>query len=558
MPKLLESPPHIIGNTWRKYEDGSWYLPEKSLGFQVITWMFKYLRMPGGKFAGEPFVPTREQARFIMWWYAVDDEGNWLYRRGVLRRLKGWGKDPLAAAMSLAELCGPVAFSHFDEDGNPVGKRRPAAWVSIAAVSQDQTKNTFSLFPVMISKELKADYGLDVNKFLIYSEDGGRLEAVTSSPASMEGNRPTFVIMNEIQNWDSSVSGPEMENVIEGNLTKIPGARGLSICNAHIPGKDSIGERYWDSYEKYLTGEAPFDGTYYDSIEAPADTPGPVEIEAVYRENPDAFEDAVDKLRQGLLVAAGDAHWLPIEDIIKSCLSRNNLPTESRRKFYNQVNAAEDAWISKQEWDHKEVRIPGLELKPRDRICLGFDGSKSNDHSALSACRVDDGAVFLIKAWNPKDYKNGEIPREDVDRMVSLMFDTFDVVGFRSDVKEFEAYVDIWSRKYKRFLKVNASPNNPVAFDMRGQTKKFSLDCEDFHNSVIEHQLKHNGDVKLRQYVLNAHAYITQYDTVSIQKASKDSPRKIDGAVSAVLAWGSRKEYLMSKNARSGRVWVMS
>jgi hypothetical protein len=564
---LLEAPPHILGPVWQKYEDGRWYLPKKTLGVQVLAWMMTYLRMPGGELAGEPFRPTAEQCRFIMWWYAVDDEGKWVYSSGVLRRLKGWGKDPLAAALALAELCGPVMFSHFNENGNPVGKQRYAAWISVAAVSQEQTKNTFGLFPVMVSKELKQEFKLDINKFLIYSEAGGRLEAVTSNPASMEGNRPTFIIQNEIQNWTETEGGPAMANVIEGNLTKIPGARKLSICNAHIPGQDSVGERYWDNYQKILNGDDPDDGTLYDSIEAPPDTPGPVEVIQLYKDAVDedysAYEEAVEKLRVGITVAAGDAHWLPIDEIVKAVLNRNNLPTESRRKFYNQVNAAEDAWIAPWDWDAVEDKT--LALKPRDRICLGFDGSKSNDHSALAACRVEDGAVFLIKAWNPADQPNGEVPREEVDRFVDKMFSTYDVVGFRSDVKEFEAYVDIWSRKYRRNLKVNASPNNPISFDMRGQTKRFSLDCEDFLDNVLAGSdpsvdtkpLTHTGDRALRKYVLNAHAYLTTYDTISIQKASKDSPRKIDGAVSAVLAWGSRKDYLLSKKARTGKAVVL-
>src|SRR5699024_10491028 len=177
-----------MGPTWARNTDGSWHLPENTLGWGVINWWGKYVKSPGGDHAGEAFMPTLEQARFTLWWYAVDDEGNYTFREGLFRRLKGHGKDPFAAALSLAELCGPVAFSHFDESGNPVGKARHAAWVTVAAVSQDQTKNTFSLFPTMISKELKSDYGLDVNRFIIYSEAGGRLEAATTSPGSMEGN----------------------------------------------------------------------------------------------------------------------------------------------------------------------------------------------------------------------------------------------------------------------------------------------------------------------------------------------------------------------------------
>src|SRR5690554_4365979 len=117
--ELIPAPSHIIGPTWRRRKDGNWYLPEKTLGWGILNWMASYLNQPSGPDAGKPFLPTLEQARFLLWWYAVDERGRFTYRKGVLRRLKGWGKDPLAAAMSLAELCGPVVFSRWDENGEP-------------------------------------------------------------------------------------------------------------------------------------------------------------------------------------------------------------------------------------------------------------------------------------------------------------------------------------------------------------------------------------------------------------------------------------------------------
>ncbi|AER48200.1 terminase large subunit [Mycobacterium phage Blue7] len=574
LPELAPSPPHIIGPTWQKTTDGEWYLPEKTLGWGVLKWMSDYVNTPGGhdnpdrlkllielSEAGlleneNMFIPTSEQVRLVLWWYAVDDKGQYIYREGVIRRLKGWGKDPFTAALCLAELCGPVAFSHFDADGQPVGKPRPAAWITVAAVSQDQTKNTFSLFPSMISKKMKAEYGLDVNRFIIYSAVGGRIEAATSSPASMEGNRPTFVVQNETQWWgqgpDGKVNeGHSMAEVIEGNMTKVEGSRTLSICNAHIPGTETVAEKAYVEWQDVQSGKSIDAGMMYDALEAPADTP--ISEIPSQKEDPVGFEEGLEKLRQGLLIARGDSTWLPIEDIIKSILSTKNPITESRRKFLNQVNAAEDAWISPQEWDRLAMVDPLFKLQPKQKITLGFDGSKSNDWTALVACRVDDGMLFVLNVWDPQKY-GGEVPRDDVDAAVHSAFTRFDVVAFRADVKEFEAYVDQWSRTYKKRLKVNASPNNPVAFDMRGQTKRFAFDCERLEDAVIEREVCHDGNPVLRQHVLNAKRHPTTYDAIAIRKVTKDSSKKIDAAVCAVLAFGARQDYLMSKKARSGRV----
>ncbi len=551
--ELLPAPPHIIGPTWRKTIEGGWHLPEKTLGWGVLNWWAQYVKTPGGDHAGEAFMPTLEQARFVLWLYAVDDNGKYIYRNSVFRRMKGHGKDPLAAALALVELCGPVSFSGFTLSGDPMGKRRHAAWVQIVAVSMEQTKNTMSLFPVMVSSQLKEDYGLEVNKTIIYSEAGGRIEAVTSSPYSMEGNRPTFVIRNETQWWIEANDGHELAGVIEGNVTKIPGSRTLSICNAHIPGEDSVAERDYDAFQSVQSGQAVDVGTLYDALEAPADTP--VSEIPSQKEDPEGYEAGVAKLREGIEIARGDSLWLPVDAIVDSVLDVKNPVTESRRKFLNQVNASEDSWIAPYEWD--AIANPEAVLEKGDRITLGFDGSKSNDWTALVACRVEDGCLFLLGCWNPDKYLNNEVPREDVDARVRSAFERFEVVAFRADVKEFEAYVDQWSRDFKKRMKVNASPNNPVAFDMRGQQKRFAFDCERFLDSVLEQEMSHDGNVTLRQHILNSKRHPTTYDAIAIRKASKDSSRKIDSAVCAVLAFGARQDYLMSKKNRSRRVAVI-
>jgi phage terminase large subunit-like protein len=197
-----------------------------------------------------------------------------------------------------------------------------------------------------------------------------------------------------------------------------------------------------------------------------------------------------------------------------------------------------------------------VELKAGDRITLGFDGAKSSDNAALVACRVEDGALFPLKVWAPEQY-GGEIPREDVDAKVQWAFGRFEVVAFRADVKEFESYVDQWTAKFHRKLSIKATPGHWVAFDMRGQTKRFALDCEKFLDAVLEQELVHDGAPILRQHVLNAHRHPTTFDAISIRKASKDSSRKIDAAISAVLAFGARAEFLMSPKNKSRKAVVM-
>lgn len=66
-------------------------LPARTLGWAALAWTAEWLRQPDGPDAGGPWRYTDEQARFVLNWYAVDERGRFVYRRGMLRRLKGWG-----------------------------------------------------------------------------------------------------------------------------------------------------------------------------------------------------------------------------------------------------------------------------------------------------------------------------------------------------------------------------------------------------------------------------------------------------------------------------------
>lgn len=72
---------------WRPSEPGE--VP--TLGWIVLDWMQEYLAAPD-KSDFEPFIPTMEQAQFILNFYQIDPyTGRRRYRRGVISRPKGWG-----------------------------------------------------------------------------------------------------------------------------------------------------------------------------------------------------------------------------------------------------------------------------------------------------------------------------------------------------------------------------------------------------------------------------------------------------------------------------------
>lgn len=510
------------------YRHGPEGIPDdnRTLAPHVIAWVSEWLQQPDGPDAGGPWKYTREQVHFLAWWYAIDDTGRFVYRRSTLRRMKGWGKDPLLATICAVELAGPCRFQKFDNLGFPIAIPHPAPWIQVAAVSKDQTRNTMTLFPRIFSQRAIAEFKLDIGKEIIYTGAGGRIEAVTSAPASLEGGRPSLVVKNENQHWNSSNDGHNMSQVIDRNLAKSRdgAARAIAITNAHEPGRDSDAERDWEAYQKMQQGRTRGRGFLYDSLEAPADT---------------KLEDEAS-LRRGLMIARGDSYWLDIDRLVEEIYDPKTPADMSRRYYLNQLWAAQDAWIAPEQWN----RNASTETIPDAGavITLGFDGSKSDDWTALLGCRVDDGLLWPVGIWDPADF-GGEAPREMIDIAVRTAFEKWDIVGFYSDLHPWESYVDAWNADFSEGLVVKASVRHKIAYDMRSRTKDITFATERFHDAVLEGQAPHTNDGTFNQHIYNARRRPNAYG-VAIGKEHRESARKIDAVVSAILARQARSDFL--------------
>lgn len=63
-----------------------------SAGPEVLVWSEVVLVQPDGDDAGQPWRWRDSQARFVSWWFALDHDGNYLWRRGQVVLPKGAGK----------------------------------------------------------------------------------------------------------------------------------------------------------------------------------------------------------------------------------------------------------------------------------------------------------------------------------------------------------------------------------------------------------------------------------------------------------------------------------
>jgi hypothetical protein len=537
----------------------------KSLGWGVAVWMQTYLLDPEG--AG-PFTLTREQLNFLLWFYAVDDSGHFLYRRATLRRAKGWGKSPLLAAIALAEFAGPVRFWHLDENGFAVGQAVSMPVIQIAGIAFSQTKNTMDVIRAMAQSPALAELcGFDANSIgltRIISPDGAQIYPITASARAQEGARPTFIIMDETHHWTESNRGWDLADVIRRNLTKVD-ARSIETTNAHEPGEDSVAEKSYLAYLSQREGKTLDETILYDCREAPGDI--------------DLGDP--EQVRQGLIAAYGDAHWVNLDRILSEIYDPNTAPEEARRFYLNQIVASADSWVAPHEWEaNYSADVAPLKMgnadqhlgwKRGDTVTLGFDGSLTDDSTALVATRLDDGAAFLLAVWEKPEGPSGrnwEVPKDEVRGVVENVFARLDVIAFFADVALWETDIDSWRDTYAERLIVKATTKHAVGWDMRGHQLDTTRAVEALNRAIVEketpwgpHFLLNHTDVRadevLKRHVLNGRRRLNRWG-VYFGKESRESPKKVDALAALMLSRMARSRVLADGSYRrrsSGRVY---
>jgi len=536
-------PPNDIGPIWQKDSWGNYILPEYTLGWEILGWCTTWL----GAIRGTgPLELTDEQARVILWFYALDDDGDFAYRQAVYQAFKGAGKDPFAAVLCVVELIGPCRFSHwvYDDDGNkePVATDDPDALVQLVAVSKDQTRNTMRMIPKLLTKRVRSAFGLDVQKEIVYADDGRRsMQMVGSSAPSLEGNQATFAVLNETQHWTPSRGGVFLYDTVTDNVAKT-GGRYICITNAPLPGEDSVAERVRNEQEKVWAGLAVDSGWLYMSREAHPDAP--------------LHPDWVPFIMERII---GDAWWQRknIKNLVKRVLDGSRPPSRTRRMYYNQLVTSEDAFFSMAEWDdaRAEATLGTVEdLRKNDEVVLGFDGGKTDDATALVAIRIKDRLMVPLLVEQKPDGplgENWEVDRVLVDEAVRRAFADYQVRAFFADVALWESYIMEWSETYREVLAVRSSEKSSIGWDMRGSREVIARGWESFYAAIKDGSVKHNGDKILRVHALNAKRGHNGKGLIA-RKDNPESPRKIDVMVAGFVAYMALQRYL-EKGKRPAR-----
>ncbi|GAA4186894.1 terminase [Streptosporangium oxazolinicum] len=445
-------------------------------------------------------------------------------QQGVVTR----GKTPVLAALAIVEFIGPCRFSHFDENGYPVGKAVRLPLIQIAATSIDQTANTRDMIRGMLSNSpAEVEYDLEIGKERVQFRSGrpGRIEPVTSSSRGLEGARPTFCLGDETHHWVPSNGGVSVFEVLDRNVRKTAGAgsRFVESTNAHNPNEDSVAQRTYEAYLKRPNGRLLYDCVEADSDEIDLKDLGAVEL--------------------GLRQAYGDSRWVDIPGLLEAIQDPRTTQAQAYRFYLNKIQESSDAWMAKPVYDGLLSNVDPI--KPGDQISIGFDGSLYSDSTAIVGCRLRDGKLFLIhldEQPDPKFSKSAADWQVDtllVDRKMREAFATYRVMWIFADPSYWQNVVGTWALDFKE----KDPEGRDIVFEFSPQrATQMTKAIERMHTAAhLAEDICHDGNPDLARHVANAVTYEVPQGTL-IRKESKRSKKRIDAAIAAVLAYEARAE----------------
>lgn len=527
----------------------------RSLGWLASAWIEHWTVHGPGDVQGDDVELDDEFAGFITDAYALNRQGRRLYSRAALVRAKGRAKSELAGWLGLFEARGPARFAGWARGGEtfvwrdfvytyapgePMGRRITYPYIRCLATEESQTGNTFDVIHFNLTE---GPLGEDLPRGAagltrILLPDGGEIIPSTASSSAKDGGKESLAIYDEPHLYIT----PELRRMfktVDRNLRKRKAAEpwGLLTSTMYQGGQDSTLETVHKQANAIREGRTRASRLLWDHRHAPAE---------VDLTDMDAMVAALTE------VYGPAAAWMDLPGIVENEFWDISKDTEeSKRYFFNLAGAAATAWTTVSEWDGCEADdVPAFE--DGDAIVMMFDGSKSDDATGLIGVRMSDGHAGVLHVQErpeslPAD-QSWEVDRDAADLAVRSAFERFEVVGFFSDIREFESYVDAWALEFAEDLLIEASTGrtrHAIAYDMRGRVQETTQATGRALIDIRDRTLTHDGDLRLRRHVLNARRSPNRYGT-GISKESRESPHKIDLAVCLIIARHVRRLVLAS------------
>lgn len=532
--------------------DAEWVVDFPTLGDVGDAWITQHARVPDSFDRGKPFTQANWQFWCTANHYRVREDAQWIpdrpllnqaftYRRSQIVGPQKLGKGPWAAGIIALEAVGPTIFGGWagKDDGyacsdfgcgcgweyeylpgEPMGIRQPSPLIQVTAVSQDQAKNVFRPLRAMIQLGPLSDLLIvrgDHIKILGVFDDPelDRIDMVTSSGSSRLGNPISFALQDE------SGKATKQNKMVDVYETQRRGAAGMGgrtmeTTNAFDPSENSVAQRTWNSTAKDIF-------RYWRR--PPADL---------------SYANRRDRQKIHKYVYFGSP-WVDIKSIgaeAEELFAED--PAQAERFFGNRDVAGSGTWLKQGLFEKKHV--PGVIVKPRTKVALGFDGSDNEDWTGIRLCTRElyhftprYGADERPTQWRP----TGDplrIDRSEVRQAFHSIMNEFTVVRAYLDPPYWGSEIDALAERYGEEIFIKW-PTYTIG-RMWGALERYRTDLA----APEGEGLMHDGDRDVTEHAKNAIMRTRAIDPLTrkrqyiLAKPDGRGHQKIDFLMSDVLA----------------------
>lgn len=401
------------------------------------------------------------------------------------------------------------------------------AEVVVAAASREQAMILYDAAVGFIrrspglDRHFKAQAGYRMIRSL---DDSGRIRVLAADVDTADGVRPTLALVDELHRHRSAA----LYGVFRDGLGPRRG-RMLTISTAGEHATSPLGQMRARARQ---LADRVRRGAYLHARTADGSF-------ALHEWALDEDDD-VDNMR--VVKRANPASWQTL-DLLRE---RHDSPSTLRWQW---ARFACGLWVSASQWwlDPEQWAAAAVDdrLADGDRIALGFDGARTGDATGLVACRLDDGLLQPLAAWeDPADGQPWEVTSAEVDAAVADAMERYRVVRGYFDPPLWQTEIDDWTHDYgdervRRFATKRGRMIDAV---------------ERFRTDLAATRLRHTGDEALTRHALNAQMREVR-GGYWLAKPGSGPADKIDLAVAAVLAYEARADALASE-PEPGRLLV--
>lgn len=507
--------------------------PLHTLGFLVTDWIEQHCRVPGGVYEGEPLVYNGWQLYVTANHYRIRPGATvdprrlltpFVYRRSVIVGPQKCGKSPWGAGFLLNEGVGPSLFAGWAKGGEvyrcsdhgcgcgweyeylpgeAMGVPRRKSLLGLLAFAETQTQNVYEPLQTMIHSGPLAEF-VKVREGYIGLPNRGKIVPLTSKAKSKLGQPLTGGLGDEsgLYTPQSGVLGT-WETMRRG-IAAMQG-RTVELTNPWDPMESSAAQRAFESGSKDIF-------RYYRK--PPADL---------------SYTNKRDRHKIHLHVYS-DSPWVdPTTIDAEAAELVETDPTQAERFFGNRLVQGLGAFLTESGWNAqtRDVDVPEFE-----RVCVGFDGSRSGDWTALRIETFDGhrftptyGEDARPTFWRPEEWPEGRIPRGEVDAAVDWIFAHYRVGRMYCDPRHFETQIDHWAQEYGEDV-VAEFPTNSISRMFPALLR--------YREDLAEGLTTHSDDEVMKRHALAARKIAKPGDKFLLGKPSDN--QKIDLTMADVLA----------------------